>query len=255
MIAFVHQRRGDPAAERDALAADLRLVERLGSDADVPGLRARLAGALVGLGKYAAAWAETAAAIAAEDARLAAVGGAGPTRIHGFAAREAGLGPPRRGPPRRRGRPRRRRDGGVRRGRRSVRRGAVRRHQVEIALARAEAATDAVARAAALAEVDRARAAAAPVFARLGALPEAAALALDAAAARALRGDPDGAAAAILARVVPALVEAGLGDAPLARRARDLAARLSPATVAADRVARAAALPALAARVLAEDEP
>lgn len=237
VIAFVHQRRGDHARERDALAADLRLCERIGSDADVPGLRARLAGALLGLGKYAAAHAEAEAALAAEDARLAVAGRPGPTRTHGFAWREQAR----------------------------VRLAESRHDDADVQLDRAIAAFHGLGDpyGAALCEITRAeidlargdaagvaraRDRAAPVLARLGAIVEAAQLALISAEAR---GD-DAAAADILTRVLPGLRDAGLGDSPLAHRARELATRLSPAAVREDLVARAAALPGLAAIVLGD---
>ncbi len=253
VIAFVHQRRGDHLRERDALAADLRLCERIGSEADVPGLRARLAGALVGLGKYAAAWAEAEAAIAGEEARRDALGAAAvPTRIHGFAWREQA----------------RVRLAEGRLGDATARvelatgafTGAADAYGValceitraQIALARVEAAPDADALVDALAAIGGARERAAPVLARLGALADAAELALCGAEARALSGDPDGAAAGILGRLVPALIDAGLGETPLCKRARQLAERLSASAARADLVARAAALPALTGRVLEE---
>jgi tetratricopeptide (TPR) repeat protein len=237
VIAFVHQRRGDHARERDALAADLRLCERIGSDADVPGLRARLAGALLGLGKYAAAYAEAEAALDAEDARLAVAGRLGPTRTHGFAWREQAR----------------------------VRLAEGRHDDADVLLDRAIAAFHGLGDpyGAALCEITRAeielargdaagvakaRDRAAPVLARLGAIVEAAQLALISAEAR---GD-DAAAADVLGRVLPGLRDAGLGDTPLARRARELAARLSPTAVRDDLVARAAALPGLAAVVLGD---
>jgi hypothetical protein len=250
VIAFVHQRRGDFLKERDALAADLRLCERIGSDADVPGLRARLAGALIGLGKYAAAWAEAEAAITGEEARREAIGEQGPTRIHGFGWREQArvrLAEGRLG------------DATARI---DLATGAFTGAgdaygialcditRAQIALARVEAAPDADALVAAIAEIAAAKERAAPVLARLGALPDAAELALVAAEARALAGDPDAAAAGILERVVPALVAAGLGETPLCKRARQAAERLSSSAARADLVARAASLPALAGRVL-----
>jgi tetratricopeptide (TPR) repeat protein len=236
VIAFVHQRRGDHRRERDALAADLRLCERIGSDADVPGLRARLAGALVGLGKYAAAFAEAEAALTAEDARA---GARAPTRVHGFAWREQARVRLAEG---------RLDDADV-----FLDRAAAAFHglgdaygaalceitRAEIALARGDAAA-----------VSSARDRAAPALARLGAIVESAQLAVLAAEAKGLAGDPDGAAQDLLGGVAPALDEAGLGDTPVAQRARELAASLSPSAVRDDLVGRAARLPALAARIL-----
>ncbi len=221
VIAFVHQRRGDHAAERAALAADLRLCEEIGAGGDIPGLRARLAGALVGLGKYAAAFAEAEAAIASDD-----------PRVRGFAHREQAR----------------------------VRLGEGRHHDADAVLDRAAAALVADPYAVALCELTRAEIAlargdaaavraardrAAPVFARLGALVEAAQLTM-------VDCEAHGDARPILERVVPALIEAGAGDTPLAHRARELAARLDPTAVRDDVVARAARLPALAKRILGD---
>jgi tetratricopeptide (TPR) repeat protein len=83
-IAFIAQRQGRYDAERDALVADLRICEKLGNRADIPALQARLAGALVGLGKYAGAWVEADKAIALETE----LAGDKITRTHGFAWRE-----------------------------------------------------------------------------------------------------------------------------------------------------------------------
>lgn len=69
-LAFIYQRQGLWERERDALVADLRLCERIGGEADMPGLHARLAGALIGMGKYAGAWSEASTAIAMESRRL-----------------------------------------------------------------------------------------------------------------------------------------------------------------------------------------
>lgn len=252
VIAFIHQRRGDHLRERDALAADLRLCERIGSDGDVPGLRARLAGALVGLGKYAAAFNEATAAVTAEDERLDAAKLPAPTRIHGFAWREQARVRLAEG---------RHDDADALLDRASrafadlgdaYARALCEITRAQVALARAEAATTPPEREAALARLAAARTAAAPVFSRLGAIIEASELALLSAEARGLAGDGSAAAASILTRVIPALVSAGFADTPLCARARQLAEHLSPEAVRADVVARAAELPSLAAKVLEE---
>ncbi len=253
VIAFIHQRRGDYLRERDALAADLRLSERIGSDGDLPGLRARLAGALVGLGKYAAAFAEAAAAITGEDARLAAAKLPAPTRIHGFAWREQARVRLAEG----------RLDDADALLDRATRafadlgdayaRALCEITRAQVALARAVGAATPPDREAALARLATARAAAAPVFSRLGAIVEAAELALLSAEAAGFAGRGSSAATSILTRVIPALISAGFADTPLCTRARQLAEHLSPEAVRADVVARAAALPALASKVLEED--
>ena len=102
-LAFIYQRQGLWERERDALVADLRLCERIGGKADVPGLHARLAGALIGMGKYAGAWTEAERAIALESERIGQSANRQPvdtrvpgddidpsdgTRVHAFAWRE-----------------------------------------------------------------------------------------------------------------------------------------------------------------------
>ena len=62
-LAFLHARRGAHAEARDALARDLELSERIGARDLLPGLHARLAGALVGLGRPAGAEREALAAL------------------------------------------------------------------------------------------------------------------------------------------------------------------------------------------------
>jgi hypothetical protein len=92
VIAFIHQRRGDAEAERDALVADLRAIERMGGAADAPALQGRLAGALVGLGKYAGAWA------AAEESIRSRRSPASPAPPQPTAAAPKCLRPARDGP-------------------------------------------------------------------------------------------------------------------------------------------------------------
>jgi tetratricopeptide (TPR) repeat protein len=249
-LAFIHQRMGDHARERDALAADLREVERIGGAADLPALRGRMAGALVGLGKYAGAWAEAEAAIASENARLGLteVDDASATRTHGYAWREMArvcLAQSRR------------EEGAV-----LAERAAAtfdRLHDgygaalcrltlAELEVGRAEADDGDAA--------DRARAALAiarPVFVRLGALPEAAEAVLLGARLDALTGDATAAAARIVDRVLPGLEQAGLGHTELARRAAELAVALDPGAGHERVVRRAARLKSLAAAMV-EDE-
>ena len=233
VLAFIYQRQGDSARERDALVADLRECERIGGTADAPALHGRLAGALIGLGKYAGAWAEAERAIALEDARAPGES----TRVHGYAWREQA-------------------------------RVCLAQARLADGLALAERATALFDRAgdgyggalcrltwaelaAADGDADRARralAAAAPVFTRVGALPEAAECVL---LEVGLGGAPD--VARIVDQVVPALRRAGLGDSPLCARALALAERLDPAAALERVVTRAAMLRGLATVALETD--
>lgn len=238
VLAFIYQRQGRFEDERDALAADLRACERMGGTADVPGLRARLAGALVGMGKYAGAWDEAGAAIAAEP------GGAGAdertgTRVHGYAWREQA-------------------------------RVSLARSRFDEGLALAARATAVFERvsdgygaalcrlteaelSSASGEPSRARAALAaarPVFVRLGAVPEAVETVLIEAA---LDGD-HAAARRIVQQVLPMLQQAGLGATQLYARAADQVQALDPA-LAVDRVVTQAAMLRSVAAVIVETDP
>ncbi len=83
-LAFLHMRYGAFADARDALARDLEICERLGARDLLPALHARLAGALVGLGRLAGAEREAQTAL-----ELAAGSSSVPTaRAVGFAWRE-----------------------------------------------------------------------------------------------------------------------------------------------------------------------
>jgi tetratricopeptide (TPR) repeat protein len=83
-LAFLHMRYGAYADARDALARDLEICERLGARDLLPSLHARLAGALVGLGRLAGAEREAQTAL-----ELAAGSSSVPTaRAIGFAWRE-----------------------------------------------------------------------------------------------------------------------------------------------------------------------
>jgi hypothetical protein len=237
VLAFIHQRQGRFEQERDALAADLRACARMGSGADVPGLRARLAGALVGMGKYAGAWDEAAAAIAAAPGGSAADETNG-GRVHGYAWREqarvalAGS----------------RFDEGAALARRATAvfdrlgdgYGAAlcRLTQAELA----SASGDHAAARAALAD-------ARPAFVRLGAVPEAVETVL-------IEAQLDGgspAARRIVQQVLPTLQQAGLGASRLHERAVDIARELDP-DVALDRVVTQAAMLRSLAAVIVETD-
>ncbi|MBI4914650.1 MAG: hypothetical protein HY825_02290 [Acidobacteria bacterium] len=83
-LAFLHSRLGAHAEARDALARDLELSERIGALDVLPGLHARLAGALVGLGRIGGAEREARTAI-----ELAETSSSVPaTRARWFAWRE-----------------------------------------------------------------------------------------------------------------------------------------------------------------------
>lgn len=230
-LAFIAQRQGRFEAERDALVADLRLCAELGNVADLPALHARLAGALIGLGKYAGAWDESERAIALETARS----GDAVTRTHGFAWREQA-------------------------------RVCLVSGRLAEGLALVERAADAFARdpygsalvrlteaelAIAVRDADRARraiAAAKPAFVMHGALPELAELVL-------LEVEIGGAIdEALVQRLLPALVAAGMTGSEIYRRAKDALARHAPTSTFERAAAQAAMLRGLAA-VAALDEP
>lgn len=246
VLAFVYQRQGDFARERDALAADLRLCEELGGTADVPGLHGRLAGALVGLGKYAGAWREAERAIELENQRLslAEADGDNGTRVHAYAWREQARVALVQG----------RLDEGLELATRAaavfdrVRDGyggaLCRLTEAELCAAAAEDGD-----AAAVARAETALAATRPVFVRLGAVPEAVETVLIEAELRQAVG-ATAAARNIVQQVLPMLQQAGLGDGELFRRAVETAQRLD-AGIAVDRVVtQAAMLRSLAAVVV-----
>lgn len=249
-LAFIYQRQGLWELERDALVADLRETERIGATADEPALHGRLAGALVGLGKYAGAWAEAERAIELENARIDAheVDAGSATRTHGYAWREQARVKLARNLP----------DEGLElatRARDTFARlddgygqALCRLTEAELLLAKArDGDADAAAR---LAEV---LADARPTFVRLGAVPEAAETILIEVESRAIAGD-DGAVALIVQQVLPMLQQAGLGGSELFRRARDVAERIAPDTAFDRAITQAAMLRSLAG-VLTEAEP
>jgi tetratricopeptide (TPR) repeat protein len=83
-LAFLHMRYGAFAEAREALARDLELAERIGARDLLPSLHARLAGALLGLGRVGGAEREAQTAL-----ELAAGSASVPTaRAAGFAWRE-----------------------------------------------------------------------------------------------------------------------------------------------------------------------
>jgi tetratricopeptide (TPR) repeat protein len=279
-LALIHQRQGDWASERDALVADLRVCERIGSDADVPGLHARLAGALLGLGKYAGAAAQARRAIAAENQRLGVADVRDPadteqidddadagidrgeppwleraTRVHAFAWRELARVCLAQGrvadglvlAERAAGVFKRLRDG--------YGRALCRLTEAELAAAAASEAR--TAKGDSTPHIQRASAAlraAQPVFVRLGALLEAAQAILTEVELRDLAGDPEGGADLIVYQVLPMLQQAGLGDAPLFARARGLVEQIAPHRAFERAVTQAATLRTLAA-IVTEDEP
>jgi len=250
VIAFIHQRRGEAELERDALAADLRAVERMGGGADAPALHGRLAGALVGLGKYAGAWAAAEESVRLEDQRLGLAGAsaADGTRTHGYAWREmarvclaqgriaAGLALAERA----RAVFEWLRDGY----------GAAlcRLTEAELGLAMARAGDPA-----GEPRVGAALTAARPTFVRLGAVPEAVETMLIDAELRALRGEHEIAARRTVDQVLPMLQQSGLGATRLFRRAVELVERLDPATAQDRIVTQAAVLRSLAAIAVETD--
>jgi tetratricopeptide (TPR) repeat protein len=268
-LALIYQRQGMWQRERDALVADLRMCQRIGGTADVPGLHARLAGALIGLGKYAGAWAEAQAAITAENRRLGLPGPAehaadhaGPdpalaTRVHGFAWREMArvcLAQDRI-------------DQGVdlvTRARSVFERLGDGYGQALCRLTEAQLVLDRLIKATAARDADGARAtrqlldeiiaAARPVFVRLGALPEAAEAMLIQAEAGALGDQVEDSADRIAQQVLPMLQQAGLGDSPLHTRARECLERMAPERTIERIVTHAAMLRTLAA-IVTEAEP
>jgi tetratricopeptide (TPR) repeat protein len=249
-LAFIYQRQGLWEQERDALVADLRVTERIGATADEPALHGRLAGALIGLGKYAGAWAEAELAIELENARLDLdeVDVDTASRTHGYAWREQARVKLARNLF----------DDGLdlaTRARETFARlndgygqALCMLTKAELLLARARNG-DADASARLLEVLADAR----PTFVRLGAVPEAAETILIEVESRAIAGD-DTAAALIVQQVLPMLQQAGLGDSELFRRARDVAERIAPSTAFDRAVTQAAMLRSLAG-VLTEAEP
>lgn len=255
VLAFIYQRQGLWQRERDALAADLRECERIGTAADIPGLHARLAGALVGLGKYAGAWSEAEQAIELESARLAQVklDVASATRVHAYAWREQArvcLSQGRTGE----GRELAKRAAAVfARLRDGYGEALAVLTQAELAL---EDARDEARRHDAGLRVATALAAARPVFVRLGAVPEAVETVLIEVELAALDGGDAAEAGGqrIVAQVLPMLQQAGLGGTALFRRALQLAERVAP-SVARDRVVDQAAVLRSLAAIVVETEP
>ena len=243
-LAFIYQRQGLYEQERDALVADMRTCERIGSAGDLPGLHGRLAGALVGLGNYSGAWSAAQRAISSENQRLsisdATVDNA--TRVHAYAWREQArvcLAQDRID------------DGLV-----LVRQASTTFERVSdgygtalCLLTEAElhlaSATDS-AEHRALAALAKAQ----PVFVRLGALPEAIETVLIETQFQTRRGDGDDAARRIINQVLPALTQAGLAASPLAHRALELADRASSVLTRERTVTRAAMLRSLSAMVM-----
>lgn len=291
-LAFIYQRQGLWERERDALVADLRLCERIGGTADMPGLHARLAGALIGMGKYAGAWAEARTAIALENRRIGrGADVAGPvrdaprrvdidgeasgldvpvdndvdddvdvataTRVHAFAWRELArvcLA-----------------QGRLALGLRLVTRafstfehlrdgyGQALCQLTEAHLAHAQAraakqAGDDEAMIGACRRVAAAVDASQPTFVRLGAVPEAAESIILHVESEHLSGRGDAAADMLAQQVLPMLRRAGLGNSPLFRLARETLQRIAPARAIARTVTRAAMLRSLAA-TMTEREP
>ncbi len=262
-LALIYQRQGMWERERDALAADIRECQRIGGVADIPGLQARLAGALVGMGKYAGAWSEAETAIAGENRRLGIDAPAdkpgeialeSATRTHAFAWREQA----------RVCLAQNRLDDGISltdraravfaRLRDRYGEALCRLTEAEIALAMAQTAGEPADRQAAVDRVARAVAAAQPVFVGFGALPEAAQTILVQVECEALSGDTERAAGLIAQQVLPMLRQAGLGSSPLFRRARECLQRLAPERALDRTVTQAAALRSLAA-IMTETEP
>ena len=269
-LAFIYQRQGLFEHERDALVADLRLCERIGGFADMPGLHARLAGALIGLGKYAGAWTEAEKAIAlenrrrgqedidsgaTEDEEAAAIEQG--TRVHAFAWREMArvcLA-----------------QGRVQRGLQLVARAGATFERVrdrygqalcalteaQLALQRAREQTsdrDSPGAADSCRQVARALQAAQPTFVRLGAVPEAAETILLHVENEHLQGRGAAASSMLGQQVLPMLQRAGLEKSPLQRRIRECLRRIAPERAIEHTVTRAAMLRSLAA-ILTEAEP
>jgi hypothetical protein len=250
VIAFIHQRRGDSEAERDALVADLRAVEKMGGAADAPALQGRLAGALVGLGKYAGAWAAAEESIRLEELRLGIAGAtaANAGRTHAYAWREMarvclaqnriaeGLELAARG----RAVFERLRDGYG---------GALcRLTEAELHLAEVRAGD-----AGADVRLRAALQAGKPVFVRLGAVPEAVEIMLLDAELEALQGRPEIAARRTVDQVLPMLQQSGLGSTRLFRRAVELVERIHPSAALDRVVTQAATLRSLAAIAVETD--
>jgi hypothetical protein len=250
VIAFIHQRRGDSEAERDALVADLRAVEKMGGVADAPALQGRLAGALVGLGKYAGAWAAAEESIRLEELRLGMAGATATNagRTHAYAWREMarvclaqnrvaeGLELAARG----RAVFERLRDGYG---------GALcRLTEAELHLAEVRAG-DATADVRLRAALQAAK----PVFVRLGAVPEAVEIMLLDAELEALQGRSEIAARRTVDQVLPMLQQSGLGSTRLFRRAVELVERMHPSAALDRVVTQAATLRSLAAIAVETD--
>ena len=251
VLAFIYQRQGLWARERDALVADLRECDRLGGTADTPGVHGRLAGALVGLGKYAGAWSEAERAIELESERIdcAEFSDEVATRVHGYAWREQArvcLA-----------------QGRLAEGIALVTRAAnvfgrlgdgygealCRLSAAELALAELSAGD-----AGAAARIEAALAAARPVFVRLGAVPEAVETLLIEVAVAERAGNGEEGARRIVQQVLPMLQQAGLGSSQLFRRAAEVAERVAPA-VALERVVTQASMLRSLAAIVVETDP
>lgn len=230
-LAFIAQRQGRHEVERDALVANLRLCEQLGSVADIPGIKVRLAGALHGLGRYAGAWTEAEQAIA--------LAGATPNRTHAFAWREQARICLVRGAL----------ADGLALCERAIALFEQLRDDYGSALARiteaelAQASGDTP-------RALRALGVARPLLIAVGALPEIAETVL---VELACGADP---AEALVQRLMPALVLGGLGHGTLFRRVRDALAKTAPRiaiTRAAEQAAMLRGLAAIAAQAGALD--
>lgn len=287
-LAFIYQRQGLWERERDALVADLRLCERIGGKADMPGLRARLAGALVGMGKYAGAWTEACAALELERVRMDDAGSRMPateegressgrtsedvdegrigvgldidiadaTRVCAFAWRELARVCLAQG----------RLELGMNLVQRAhstferVRDGygqaLCRMTEGHLALARAQAAAgrgDRAGMSAACEQLAAAIDAAQPTFIRLGAVPEAAESILLHVDSEHLQGRGERAADMLEQQVLPMLQQAGLGGTTLYRTTRETLRRIAPDRAIARTVTRAAMLRSLTAIMTERD--
>lgn len=263
-LAFIYQRQGLWARERDALVADLRVCERIGGVADMPGLYARLADALIGLGKYAGASEQARAAIEAENQRLGYtdtderdIDIKRATRVHGFAWRAMARLCLVQG---------RYRDGieRVERARQVFERvrddygqALCRLTEAHLALELARDAhrqNDPDGRRAACAHVDRAALAAQPTFVRLGAVPEAAESIIIQVESQHVLDNGEFASTLLAYQVLPMLQKAGLGNSPIYQRARECMHRIAPRRAIEHTVTRASMLRSLTA-ILTETDP
>jgi tetratricopeptide (TPR) repeat protein len=231
-LAFLHTRCGAYADAREALARDLEIAERIGARDLLPGLHARLAGALLGMGRLAGAEREAQQAIDLTDVPQLSVPAA---RAAGFAWRE--LARVRREQGRLVDAEETARDralGAFERLREPYGAALARLTLAEIGLERHALAGrspegDATALERAAADLDAAR----RVFARLGAVHELAECLLLFARLRHAAGDAGRAVETIRDRVLPLVERMARGAPHLRREALDLLARFDPQ--AADR--------------------